>query len=101
MTRVRVDQAAIARLAADPAVLAAVRPVADAVADRMRDRAKAVLGGSDRGPDSIRADPAPDPADGFRVSWTKDHFPMGFAELGTEHQQATPFARPTADEFRR
>lgn len=35
-----------------------------------------------------------------RVSWTPEHFYLGFAELGTEHQRATPFLRRAADQFR-
>jgi HK97 gp10 family phage protein len=35
-----------------------------------------------------------------RVSWTPEHFYMGFAELGTQHQRATPFLRRAADSFR-
>jgi HK97 gp10 family phage protein len=96
--RVVLDQAAIDALASDPQVLAAVGEIADAVADRMRERAPKDTGA---GAESIHAEPAPDAADGFRVSWDEDHFYMGFAELGTEHQPATPFARPTADEFNR
>lgn len=102
MTRVVVDAAAVAALGSDPRVLEAVGDFAEqAVAVRMRDRARGVLGGSDAGPDSIHAEPAPDPADGFRVSWDPRHFYLSFAELGTEHEPARPFARPTADEFRR
>ncbi len=47
---------------------------------------------------SIRAEYAT-AADGgreVRVSWDRDHFYMGFAEFGTEHQRATPFLRPAA-----
>jgi HK97 gp10 family phage protein len=31
-----------------------------------------------------------------RVSWTREHFYMGFAELGTSRQSPTPFLRPAA-----
>jgi HK97 gp10 family phage protein len=34
-----------------------------------------------------------------RISWDKDHFWMGFAELGTQHQRATPFLRPAAARY--
>lgn len=102
MVRVVIDAAALAQLASDPQVLAAVGEFAeDQVAARMRARADSVLGGSSAGPESIHAEPAPDPADGFRVSWDRRHFYLSFAELGTEHEPARPFARPTADEFRR
>lgn len=32
------------------------------------------------------------------VSWDQDHFYMLFAEIGTEHQVATPFLRPALDQ---
>lgn len=32
------------------------------------------------------------------VSWSPEHFYMGFAETGTEHQAATPFLRPALDQ---
>lgn len=35
-----------------------------------------------------------------RVSWDKAHFYMGFAELGTSRQSATPFLRPAAERHR-
>ena len=34
------------------------------------------------------------------VSWDRAHFYMGFAELGTVHQRATPFLRPAAQRFK-
>ncbi len=47
---------------------------------------------------SIRAEYAAAAGGGreVRVSWDRDHFYMGFAEFGTEHQRATPFLRPAA-----
>lgn len=93
----RVDGSAVRALESDPAVLAAVGDAADAVAERMRQRAPKATGAGAR---SIHAEPDPDEP-GFRVSWDRDHFYMAFAELGTERQAATPFARPAADEFTR
>lgn len=98
--RVELDQAAIDSLATDPVVLDGVEDVADGVAEEIADRARRVLGGSDAGPDSIHAEPAED-GDGFDVSWTEEHFYLGFAELGTQDERARPFARPVADEINR
>jgi HK97 gp10 family phage protein len=36
-----------------------------------------------------------------RVSWDRDHFYMGFQELGTVNQPARPFLRPAAYEVAR
>lgn len=35
-----------------------------------------------------------------RVSWDRDHFYMSFREFGTKYQQAEPFLRPAAEQFR-
>ncbi|MGI8682073.1 MAG: HK97-gp10 family putative phage morphogenesis protein [Mycobacteriales bacterium] len=32
------------------------------------------------------------------IGWDEDHFYMGFAETGTEHQPARPFLRPALDQ---
>lgn len=98
--RVVLDQGAIDALLEDPDVDAAIGDVADGVAEEIAARARRVLGGSDAGPDSIHAEPAED-GPGFDVSWTEEHFYLSFAELGTEHEQARPFARPVADEINR
>lgn len=94
MTRVVLDQAAIAALAHDPAVLRAVGNVAEDVAARMRATAPRRTG---RGADSIHAEPVPNPADGFRVSWDRQHFYMSFANDGTAHQRAQRFAEQAAE----
>lgn len=96
-TRVTVDQAAINALSKDPAILAGVREVAEAAAERMRKRAPENTGA---GAASIHAEPDPD-GGGYRVGWDKAHFYMSFHEFGTEDQPARPFVRPTVDEFNR
>lgn len=89
---------AVADLQADPDVLHGTAEIADSVAAEMRRRAPRDTG---RGAESIHAEPAPDPRDGFRVSWDEAHFYLSFHEYGTQRLAARPFARPTADEFNR
>ena len=96
--RVEVNAAAVKALQRDPGVLAAVESqVIPAVVAEMKRRAPKDTGA---GAESIGYEPDPD-GHGFRVTWDKDHFYMAFPELGTEHQPARPFARPTADDFNR
>jgi len=96
--RIEIDEAAIRALEKDPHVLAAIEnTVVPAVVAEMKRRAPKATGA---GAESIDYEPDPD-GSGFRVSWDKDHFYMYFAEVGTEHQPAQPFARPTADDFNR
>lgn len=90
------DPAAIAALAKDPQILAGVREVAEAAADRMRKRAPENTGAGAR---SIHVEPDPD--EGFRVGWDREHYYLSFTEFGTEHEPARPFVRPTVDEFNR
>lgn len=94
MARVVLHEAAIADLARDPAVLRAVGDVAEQVAQRMRATAPRRTG---RGAESIRAEAAPDPRDGFRVSWDRGHFYMRFNNDGTAHQRARHFAEQAAE----
>jgi HK97 gp10 family phage protein len=94
MARVVLHEAAIADLARDPAVLRAVGEVAEQVASRMRATAPKRTGAAAA---SIRSEPAPDPADGFRVSWDRDHFYLGFSESGTVHQRPRPFVERAAE----
>jgi HK97 gp10 family phage protein len=92
------DTAAIKALESNPEVLAAVGEFTDAhIVPEMRRRAPKDTGA---GAESIHSEPDPD-VPGFRVSWDRDHFYMLFHELGTQHQPARPFARPTADMFNR
>jgi len=98
MARVEVDQAAIAALASDPNVLAAIdAQINPMVVATMQRRAPKDTGA---GAESIHSEPDPDEP-GFRIGWDPDHFYLSFHEFGTEHQPARPFARPTADEFNR
>jgi HK97 gp10 family phage protein len=93
MARVVLDQAALDALARDPDVLRMVGQVAEDVASRMRATAPRRTG---RGADSIHSEPAPDPGEGFRVSWDKDTFYMGFQNDGTPHLRARHFAEDAA-----
>lgn len=76
MARVVVDEAAIAALATDPAILAQVGKVADRVADAIGSAAPKRTGAAAR---SVHAEPAPNPADGFRVSWDRSHYYVSLA----------------------
>ncbi len=94
--RVRIDEAAVAALAADPHVLAGVGQVADQIAQAMAARAPRRSGAGAR---SIHAEPAPNPVDGFRVSWDQDHFYMSFQNDGTNHQRARHFVEDALQRF--
>lgn len=91
-----VNRAEIEALAKDPRVLAEIgettaEPLAEAIAARApKDTGEAAA--------TIHSEPDPDEP-GFKVGWSPDAFYLRFHELGTEHQPARPFARPTADEF--
>lgn len=76
MARVVLDEAAIAALATDPQILAAVGDVADRFAATLAGAAPKRTGASAR---SVHAEPAPNPADGFRVSWDRQHFYVSLA----------------------
>lgn len=95
--RVDIDERAIADLLTDPQVVAAIGEVADRVAGVVAARAPRRTGG---GADSIHAEPADDPADGFRVSWDRDHFYMSFQNDGTAHQRARHFVEDALAQFR-
>lgn len=97
MARVVLDESAIAALATDPGVLRAVGAVADDVAGVIAAAAPKRTG---RGAASIHAEPAPNPADGFRVSWDRDHFYMSFQNNGTTHQRARRFVEEALARFR-
>lgn len=98
MARVVLDQAAIAAFAADPAVLRAVGDVAEDVAVGMRATAPKRTGAAAA---SIHVEPAPNAADGFRVSWDRQHFYLGFAETGTRDERARPFIARAVGRLRR
>jgi HK97 gp10 family phage protein len=94
--RIKVDYRGIAALKDDPDILGAVEDFTDSVVvPRVKERAPKASGA---GAASIHSEPDPN-GGGTLVSWDQDHFYMGFAELGTEHQPATPFMRPVADEL--
>jgi len=95
----RTNTAVLRALERHPAVLAQVDElVATPLAERMAQRAPRDSETAKDAADTIRSEPDPD-VPGFRVSWTTEGFYLTFAELGTRTQPATPFARPTADEF--
>lgn len=96
--RIDINSAALKALDKDPGVLRAVQEFTDReIVPEMRARAPKDSG---EGARSIRSEADPD-GDGFRVSFDKDHFYLAFHELGTVHQHARPFMRPTADRFNR
>lgn len=97
MARVVVDEASVAALATDPAVLAQVGNVADRVADAIASAAPKRTGAAAR---SVHAEPAPNPADGFRVSWDRGHYYMSFQNDGTAHQRALHFVDQALSKFR-
>lgn len=87
----------------DPAVRAGLLQGGNQVADAATGLAlgQGLIGSpSQGGAASIRAELVRGGADPeVHVSWDRDHFYMGFAETGTQHQRATPFLRPAANGF--
>lgn len=105
------DAAGIGELLHSDAVGEAVQEAGELVADTARALARSQgLMLSGEGIDSIHAElhSGPDEAlGGFApeddlptayVGWSEDHFYMGFAEEGTEHQAPTPFLVPALDQ---
>lgn len=96
MSRVDLNEAAIAALGASAEVERAIQRVGDQVADRA---AQAAPKDSGAGAESIHAEIV----EGFggvknaRVSWDSDHFYMLFHEVGTSEMSARPFLRPALD----
>lgn len=89
------DADAIADLAADEDAEDLAQEVGDQVAERAADLAPKATG---EGAASIHAEVDVDDVSAFAdVSWDRDHFYMGFKELGTEHEPAKPFLRPGLD----
>ncbi len=82
----------------DEEVLDMLMEIGDEVAETAATLAPKASGA---GAASIHAEPAED-ADGTAVdvSWDRDHFYMGFHELGTEKMAARPFLRPALDQTR-
>lgn len=89
------DSDAIADLAADDDAEQLAQEAGDQVAERAADLAPKATG---EGAASIHAEVEVDEVSAYAdVSWDRDHFYMGFKELGTEHEPAKPFLRPGLD----
>lgn len=89
------DAAAIAELGFDAETEDMLEDVGGQVADTARELAPKDTG---EGADSIHGEAGVDDESAYvDVSWDRDHFYMGFHELGTEHQPARPFLRPALD----
>lgn len=70
--------------------------VGEVVADIAHDLAPKDTGA---GADSIHGEVGEDEESAYvDISWDRDHFYMGFKELGTEHESAQPFLRPALDQ---
>lgn len=97
---VKWNKDAVAQVRRDPGVGRALLDAGWQVAEVAAGLAPKSPGGGE-GAKSIRAEMAKTADADFevRVSWDRDHFYMGFAEFGTEHQKATPFLRPAAGRF--
>lgn len=97
MTSVRfdLDTAAVESLGFDADVEDMLLDAGEAVADTARGLAPERTGA---GGASIHPELETDDESAYvDVSWDAEHFYMGFAELGTEHQAPTPFLRPALD----
>lgn len=99
--RLDLDYGAIDALADDEDVLDELEDIGDEIAHTAQGNARSVgLVATGEGVDSIHAERITDtdgnPAVG--VGWDADHFYMGFGEVGTEHQSATPFLRPALEQ---
>lgn len=89
------DNAAVEDLAADLEAQELAQEAGDVVADKAADLAPKASG---EGAASIHAEIGVDAEGAYAdVSWDRDHFYMGFHELGTERQPANPFLRPGLD----
>lgn len=87
--RVVLDQTAIDAMAADPQIVASLLEAAKPVVEDARINAPRLTGA---GADSITAQPYPEPAEQtVRISWDREHFYMGFHELGTVQLPARHF----------
>lgn len=94
--RLELNPAAIAELGFSDDAEELAQDAGDQVADIAYDLAPKATG---EGAASIHAEIDSDDESVYAdVSWDPDHFYMGFAETGTEHQPATPFLRPALDQ---
>jgi len=98
--RLDLDEDAIADLADGDDAEELALDAGDLVAERAQQLARAQgLVRTGEGVESIQAVPGRDDDGAYSdVGWDRDHFYMGFAELGTEHQPATPFLRPALEQ---
>jgi len=100
--RVELDPRALTELEQSPELTALLQQVGELVADAAQGNARRQgIRETGEGIASIQALVARD-AEGIHVdvSFTADHFYMGFAETGTEDQAARPFLRPALDSTR-
>ena len=89
--RVKVNLTEIRQIPTRPDVMALLMGVAENVVERARQAAPKRTG---EGAASIHAEEV----DGeVRVGWDRDHFYLGFFELGTSKMSARPFLRPALD----
>lgn len=89
------DEDAIADLGFDDDAQDLAQEVGDEVAETAAGFAPKRTG---EGAASIHAETDVDDESAYAdVSWDRDHFYLGFAEVGTEHQAPTPFLRPGLD----
>lgn len=90
--RIDVNQVAVDGLDTGPEVDKMLDKLGEEVAfDAARDAPKL----TGRGARSIHQELGRDYHSSYvRISWTKETFYMRFAELGTSHQNPTPFLRP-------
>jgi hypothetical protein len=86
--RLVIDSAAVESLTTERLVFLAVGEVADQLAQAIAARAPKRSGDSAA---SIHAEPAPLPADGYRVSWDRRHFYLSFANTGTRSERSRHF----------
>lgn len=90
------DKGALADLVEGSEGVAMLQAVGDEIAALAADKAPKRTG---QGAASIQAVVSADEVGPHAdISWDRDHFYMGFAETGTEHEAARPFLRPALDE---
>ena len=95
---VEFNRKAVKQVMRDPALGRALLDDGWRVAEVAANLAPKDTGG---GAKSIRAELVKGSGDPeVRVSWDRDHFFLGFAELGSEHQPARPFLRVAASRFK-
>ena len=95
---VKVNRQAVKQVMRDPALARELLADGWKVAEAAASLAPRDTGG---GAKSIRAELVKGQGDPeVRVSWDRDHFYLGFAELGSEHQTARPFLRAAANRFK-